>query len=299
MLSSFLLAAVLTSHPLSLVPPKTEKSETSSDVPVFVEPLAFPRSAETYATVNTAKYHGFRIQYIEAAIGKGISVTSFESGDFIAQVGLEAGTWMTLGYVPDSFSFPLLTQDFLLSVPLTWRWNSLSGALKFNHISAHLGDGFDLLLEKTLTSAEKQQLAQAEQSGLDVQLVAPKAYSRDFFSLLLSHDSYLGKLGTRTYVHAGYAHKMIPDKLGRWYLGNGLEAQYTLSSFSPFYAQDVTWNQDTDSIDYSGQLGVMIEPADEDLFEARFAFTAFAGSDRRGQMIGNKLKQFGFGLFIR
>ena len=78
-----------------------------------------------------------------------------------------------------------------------------------------------------------------------------------------------------------------------------METKYKMEDASPYYAHDITYNQDMDSLDWSGQLGVLFLSSEDKLFESRMAFTGYIGSDRRGQFLGRKIKQFGIGLFIR
>lgn len=271
-----------------------------SHKPNFEEPLAYPRTAESGLSLDTAKYLGLRIYYLNAMIGKHVPVLTYErGGQSLLQLGIEAGTWITLGY--DEGAFPLLTQDFLFSIPLSFRLGDISGALKFNHISAHLGDGMEKMIEETLTAEQRAELEQAERYGMEVSLTEPFNYSRDFLSLLLSYDFKVNEISSRMYTHVGYAHKIFPDDLQRWYVGSGTEFKYPLSdlALTPYYAQDFTWNGDVDNIDYSGQLGVLFFADKDKLFESRLALTGYFGSDRRGQLLGRKLRQVGIGLFIR
>jgi hypothetical protein len=89
---------------------------------------------------------------------------------------------------------------------------------------------------------------------------------------------------------------MIPDELKRWAVGGGTELRYE-GFLNPFYTHDIRYNQDVDSIDYSGQIGLITSKGK--LFESRLAFTGYLGSDRRGQFMGRKLKQVGIGFFIQ
>ncbi|KKM82769.1 hypothetical protein LCGC14_1316080, partial [marine sediment metagenome] len=222
-------------------------------------------------------------------------------GDWKFQLGTEGSAWITLGYKDGAF--PLLTEDFLLAVPLSFRHNKFSGALAFNHVSAHLGDGMTILLEDSLSDEDQREFDLyddlAEEEGMDLSLSDPEPYSRDFISLYLSYEYVVDGIEHRMYVHFGYAHKMIPDGLGRTFIGSGFEAKYSCKYFTPYYSQDITWNEDSDSVDYSYQLGAYILPDKDDMFTVRIATTGFIGYDRRGQLMDNKIKKFGLGLFIR
>jgi len=129
-----------------------------------------------------------------------------------------------------------------------------------------LGDGLDGLLEDNLSENERRDLENAKgvlqnytgNEDVGITLKDPFSYSRDFISLHVAYDSKIGIFDQRTYMHAGYAHKMIPDELKRWFFGSGVEAIYPSGTFAPYFAQDVTYNQDTDSVDLSTEIGAII-----------------------------------------
>lgn len=277
--------------------------------PLYKEPYAHVRSPDTGITINTSRYLGERVGYLEAAIGKNIPILSAQhqtrAGQKLRiQIGLAAGFWATLGY--DDGAFPLLTQDFLISIPVELKYGNFSGAIKYNHISAHLGDGFNGLLEGKLSEDEQNDLDTAEDMVEDftgdedtgITLKEPFNYSRDFLSGHVAYDYKVGVFNNRSYAHIGYAHRMFPDNLGRWFFGSGFEAVHSSGIFAPYYAQDVTYNQDTDSVDLSSEFGAVILSDKTKHYTVRVAITMFVGYDRRGQLLGRKMKQFGMGFFI-
>lgn len=251
-----------------------------SEPQIFNVPLANPRSPGDIAfSINTSKHQNQRIVYLEGIIGRVIPLSTLSIDDWKIQLGIEGSVWITLGYKDKTF--PLLTEDFLIGLPLSFRYKRFSGALAYNHISAHIGDG----------------LTEEDNIGLSLSDLEP--YSRDFLSLYLSYEYTFDDIESRIYSHIGYAHKMVPKELGRSFFGMGFEAKYSCRYLIPYYSQDVTWNGDNDSVDYSYQLGVYIFPNKDDIFTVRIATTGFVGYDRRGQLMNNKIKKFGFGLFIR
>lgn len=255
---------------------------------IFEVPLAYPRSSGDIAfSINTSIYNKHRILYFEGVLGRNIPLVTMKSTKIPLQfqLGIEASTWVMLGY--KGGAFPLLTEDFLMGVPLSFRYEQFSGALSYKHISAHRGDGLGALLKNTLSEEEQQEY------------LKPKSYSRDFISLYLSYEYIVNEIESRTYIHIGYAHKMIPSKLGRIFYGTGFEAKYPCKYIVPYYSQDVTWNEDNDSVDYSYQFGTYILPDENNLFTVRVAMIGFVGYDRRGQLTDNKIKRFGLGLFIQ
>jgi len=278
------------------------KSAFKYNKQIFDVPLAYPRSPGNLGlSANFTKYKGMDIWYLEGQLGRNIPLVTAEIEDLKLQLGIEAQAWIALGY--DDWCFPLLTEDFLLAIPLSFRYGNFSGAFAFKHISAHRGDGMNALLEETLSASERKEYEFyddiAEDNGMDLVLDETEAYSRDFFSLCLSYDYKIRQIESRIYGHLGYAHKMVPDEIKRWFVGTGFEAVYPSNIIAPYYAQDVTYNQDTDTVDYSGQLGAIIAHEEDDVLAVRFALSVYIGSDRRGQMLGRKEKRINFGIYIQ
>ena len=244
---------------------------------------------------------GRDVAYLEAVIGGNIPIITFSYEDFSSQFGVQTAGWFDLGYKDGAF--PMLMQDFYLSAPLYFRYSDWSLAFKYNHISSHLGDGMDVLLEHSLSDDERETYKfyddLAEEEDMNLTLQSPIVYSRDYISVHISYEYKIKSIEMRLYTHIGYVHKMIPDHLKRWFVGSGVEAMYPMTYIAPYYAHDLTRNQDLRSIDYSGQLGVIMFPERKSYFQVRFALTGFVGYDRRGQMLGKTLRRVGFGLFVR
>jgi hypothetical protein len=269
--------------------------------PIFKEPMAAPRTPSSALTVQTEKYEGFRIYYIESVLGKDFPIVTLTVGDWAIQSGIQGAGWFNLGYKEGAF--PMLTQDFYFSFPLSFRYKDFSGSFKLNHISSHQGDGIDILLRETLTKEEEREFEfykqLADQAGVDVNLTKPIRYSRDYLSLHLAYRYKMQNVRSRVYVHGGRVHKSRPKFLKRWFVGNGMELAYPMNYVAPYYSQDITWNQDLDSVDYSMQCGIIMLPHKRTYHKVRLAITGFVGYDRRGQLLGRKLKRIGFGLFIQ
>ena len=274
---------------------------------LFQNPKAFVRSPSNGMELQSSRYLGNRIWNLEGSMGAQSPLITCDDGDpkLQFQLGLEAGMWIVLGYKDGAF--PLLVQDFAVSVPLSFKWGNVTGAIKWNHISAHLGDGMDVLLEDNLTKEEREEWELyktiANDFDVDLTLSEPFAYSRDFVSGHLAGYFQDYPWGITAYVHGGWAYKIAPN-LRRYYIGMGFEVfPYGADKFQPYYAQDITYNADTDSMDFSAQLGVNlfgVEPKypEERTVRPRLALTGYMGSDRRGQLIGRRIKQVGIGLFF-
>lgn len=268
---------------------------------LHTNPLAHPRSPTMALSIDTSKYEKQRVGYINAALGGQVGILSYYKADFAFQLGTEAGGWITLGWEGDT-AFALLTEDFLLAFPLSFKAGDFSAAVKWNHISAHLGDGMSDLLEESLKGKKQKNFefykSLASHEGMDLSLREPLSYSRDFISVLISYQYALSNSEIRSYIHAGYIYKVVPDNLDRWFTGAGSEIKFWRGRGSPYTALDITWNQDTSSVDFSGQVGWLFRPSWTS-YTLYVALTGFTGKDRRGQMHGEKLDQLGFGLVLR
>lgn len=236
--------------------------------PILEQPLAAPINTDSGLVYRTK-------QGLEGHLGKSlVIIEGFQHiWDWKAfyQLGLEGSTWLTLGY--SKGSFPLLTQDFLLAVPIMFSTGPLAIAFKYNHISAHLGDALAKVIE-------------------------PKIYSRDYLSLDASYlfPTAIGEF--KLLYRLGYNHKIIPSFLGRWFTGGDFEFRYPLLDDKSFFAaQDLIWNQDTNTLDSTTSAGLILSK--NTMFEPRLLINYYYGSDRRGQIYSNHISTFGIGLLIR
>ncbi len=255
--------------------------------PLYKNPLAHPRSPESgLVFVLDSHISGIQTQYMEGIIGKSIVVVDSNNG---LQLGLEASTWALLA--PDGEAFPLIMQDFYFSVPLYFKKNNVTGALKFNHISAHQGDGAPKLFKEHLGKEEREAIETAEDEyGVSINPIKPKSYSRDFISLDLAYKFYAG----RVYGKAGYAHKIIPEGTKPWFGGAGVEL-----FLGEFYgAWEAMYYQDTEAIGLAQQAGLFLSDPGA-LYETRAAVMWYMGSDRHGQLMGEGLEYFALGFFLR
>jgi len=208
---------------------------------------------------------------IETRFGSNFSVARLEFENFELELDIEAGAWITLDHL-GSTAFALKTEDFLFAVPLAFRINNFSAALKYNHISAHLGDG-----------AEKRERI---------------TYSRDFISVQASIDFPYDLFISTLYINGGYIFVIYPEELlnksKRFYFGVGNKILYLSYLVSPYAALDMTFNSDMNSLDISTQIGIAVIRA----HKIYIAVYTYNGSDRRGQRLGDKLSQAGFTIIF-
>jgi hypothetical protein len=265
------------------------------------DPPAIVRSPNSGLSINSIKYAGKSTWCLETTLGKNFPLLTVSVDDLSLQLTIKAGAWLKLGY--DDGAFPLLTEDFLIAVPISVKYRSWSGYIAFNHISAHLGDGFNSMMEdeaskKTRRETEKYEDLASNSIGYDVELLLrkPFPYSRDFISALVMCEIDLRGVKSKIYATAGYAHKMIPKHLGRWYVGGGVDLSKELQDFKPYVSQDLRYNADTDTVDYSIQVGNHFDMGYD--FQSRIYLGMYKGSDRRGQLLGEYSTTFNFGLAV-
>lgn len=244
------------------------------------EPETFFRLPTCGLSLNNINYRKHRIQYVEASLGKKFPLLTAQNNKLSIQLSASGGAWVSLGYKDGAF--PLLTEDFLISLPLSIKYENWSAYVAFNHISAHLGDGFEDLLERDPPKNVDDVIDDTNKNIKDYGYTAkasdkePFSYSRDFMSAFLMYDYALWSL----YFTAGYAHKIIPEDLERWYVGGGIRIGQDYGHLSPYFSQDLRYNADTDRVDYTGQLGAWIGS------RSRVYAGIFVGKDRRGQLLG-------------
>lgn len=271
---------------------------------VYSDPLAFNRAPESGISIDTSKYKGKQLTYLQASIGKDLPIitatTRFANmTELHTQISMAACTWITLGY--KDWVFPLLTQDFLVRTRLSLKYGHFSTTLSYNHISAHLGDGMEMLLESSLSKNDKQRLHTyqdlAKSMGVNIDLAAPFAYSRDFITTQGAYEREDRWFQSKFYARFGAAWKIIPE-MKPYFFGLGFE-ETLLSRPSPYLAFDMSYDADVNRLSLSGQLGVYIWNDKESGTSIRMALTAYHGKDLRGQLLGEELNQFGIGVFVR
>jgi len=239
---------------------------------LYMNPIAYPRSPEFGLSLLSLKDKN-----INVALGKDFGLATLSVGGYHFQFGLEAAAWLTLGYIDENFSFPVVAEDFSYSIPISVRRKHTTVAVKYNHISAHLGDGANKILKHR----------------------TPIVYSRDFISFHVSHEFVLWKFKNRVYGHMGVGHFTIPEGISGSYLGGGYEIVLCRKAFSPYFAADTTYNHDVQLFTVSSQIGMWLARFVPTDFSLRVALVGQFGGDRRGQFVGERVNSFGIGVFIR
>lgn len=249
---------------------------------LFVPPLANPRSPEFGIEMRaTTPFDNFTV-----TAGARVPVLTVAVGRQAFQIGLDGGVWTELGRDHSGIYFPVYTADYQISVPLMWRMGDWSAEAVVSHISAHRADGFAGPYPVRPSGA----------------LRGVFRYSREFVQAQLSRDMHPAQgWALRAYAMVGYLIRVAPADLRHGMAGGGFEltAPVLAHAVEPYAALDSTWNEDTGTVDVSGQLGVWLAPAPRAIVQTRFALGFYSGSDRRGQEVGVARERFGIGFYFR
>ncbi|MBI2448877.1 DUF1207 domain-containing protein [Candidatus Pacearchaeota archaeon] len=249
-------------------------------------PLAYPLSPD----LGFSLVENTRTQTTDfiAVLGRRIPFATMNLiGDTKLQLSIDAAVWSTIRQ-GDGDAFKVLFSDYLISFPVTVKYNHFINEFKFNHVSSHLSDG-----------VRKERI--------------PITYSRDYFSILVAYENeiaqrrflrekYALSLKFKKYIELGYIHKLSPKELENRNLlhlgGELIFLDYTQQNANIYFAYDITPHPSLEKkFSYSMQLGFMTNM--ENPYTMRIAFVLFDGLDYRGQNLGKKLSYLGIGLFIR
>lgn len=246
------------------------------DQPLYKESMAHPRSPQSSLSVNYGSLQKQELVFFRGSLGKNIPIVTIRdpNRNMALQLGVQGGAWMDLGY--ERGAFPLLTQDFLIAIPLSFQYNNWAFQFKYSHLSAHLGDSIYKLKD-------------------------PIKYSRDFLTLGSSFEINKEDFDYRAYLQGSFIHKMTP-RLPPWSIDIGMEFRIKYDYLPAFFAHNLTWNQDVDSLDYSAQAGVLLWKYWKDekvFFKPRIALTfSPLASDRRGQFFDQRTTEFGISFIV-
>lgn len=240
---------------------------------IFDNPIASPRSPGLGFSIDSSEHQGKQILYTTAALGGHMGIVGHHSNRLSIQLGIEAGGWFTFNR-HEGMSFALLTEDFLISFPISLRFGKLSTSFKWSHISAHLGDGM-----AKFTDPEPAQ---------------PIIYSRDFLTVAASRTFTVKGENVKPYIQVEYVYRIFPEGLKQWTGSAGVEIS-SLGDCAMFSAFDVRLDQATESVNISSKLGWFKRP-DERFGGLRVFVGAYVGNDVRGQLYDEKIRKIGIGM---
>ena len=184
--------------------------ETTGFVPlpegdVFCPLLADPKATHSYvAYVRGNSTSPFGTDLASFGIGDHFAVGRWNGsrpGDGV-QVGLEGSVFAQLDI--DTESHDLINADYVLGLPVTWRWRALSGRVRAYHQSSHLGDEF----------------------------VLRSRIPRENFAFESAEAIFSGDAGpVRIYGGGEYVLHSFPIKLDPWVVHGGLELRQRQGAF--------------------------------------------------------------------
>jgi len=240
---------------------KAEVNFLTTDT-LYSNPIANPRTPMFSLFVSNTNNRAD----VRAALGKSFGLINW---DDTLQLGIEAGTWSTLAHKKES-AFNLISDDYIISIPIMFSFvagqTKISGALKYNHISAHLGDGAKTIIDD----------------------IKDTVYSREFIS------TYLNLQLEELTLHflLGYSLVVIPESLGRYFIGGGWQIHIDYFLF----ANNLTWNDDVESLDISMFVGLCSKNKN---LESGLGLMAYFGSDRRGRLFDKRDDRLSLGVFFK
>jgi Protein of unknown function (DUF1207) len=240
---------------------------------IFSPPIAHPRSPEMGLDVNLVSFNEFI-----AVFGGRLPLVNIVAGEQHFQIGLDGSVWSRLGHRPSDNLFPVFSADYLIGVPILWRFRNLSAELIAAHISAHRVDGAAIFNTAPLYR-----------------------YSVEYLQMRVAYETHLGALWVRPYFTFGTLLHSSSAYVHRGFVGGGFElfGPALGGSAQPFAALDVTYNGDHDFVDSSAEVGFLFAPKVLNVAHVRLGLRAYSGKTREGQSLFERLERFSFGFSVR
>lgn len=208
-----------------------------------------------------------------AAVSFGESFAFYRNrlGGWLWEIGLHAAVFSVFDM--DSSSFDLVNADYMVGLPLTFRYEDFSAMLRFFHQSSHLGDEF---------------LLRTQTNRINL--------SYESVDLLLSYE--FGEV-LRLYGGAGYLFDQTPSNL------DALSAQYGVELRSPWPAREARWRplaavdvkhreENGWSADVSARAGIEIDGILATR-KVQILLEYFSGHSPNGQFYTDKVQYIGLG----
>ena len=187
------------------------------------------------------------------------------------EIGLHAGVFSVFDV--DSPSFDLVNADYMVGLPLTFRYQDFSAMLRVFHQSSHLGDEF---LLRTRTNR-----INLSYEALDLRL------SQEIADVL------------RLYAGGGYLFDQTPTELDPFWVQYGIELASPWPSrrakWRPIAAVDVQQHEENDwTADVSARAGIEIDGV---LLTRKLQILLeyFTGHSPNGQFYRDKVQYLGIG----
>jgi hypothetical protein len=278
-------------RPVGAPPPAVEPPPAAQPVPPAAQPPQLPRDEQVgllpggvlfkpliadprWPHFSAAWQHYFGDPQFKDAgavsFGESFAIYRAKLGPTWWEIGVHAGIF-SLFDLTDSFD--LVNSDYLVGIPLSFRYEDLSMQLRVFHQSSHLGDEF-LLRTRT------------HRINLSYQSVDFKV-SYELHALL------------RMYAGGGYLFGQDPSSLDPWSIQYGLELTSPWPSrpsrWRPIAAVDVQHHQENDwGSDVSARAGIEIDGV---LLTRKLQFLLeyFNGHSPNGQFYRDRVQYLGIG----
>lgn len=265
---------VAQTQPPAAQPPKLPPDEQVGLLPggvIFKPLIADPR----WPHFSAAWQHYFGDPQFSnqgaVSFGESFAIYRAKLGPTFWEIGLQAGVFSVFDL--NSASFDLVNADYLVGLPLSFRWEDLSMQLRVFHQSSHLGDEF---LLRTRTN----------RINLSYQSVDFKV-SYDLLQV------------ARLYAGGGWLFGQDPASLDPW------SVQYGLELYSPWPARPARWRpiaavdvqqhqENSWSADVSARAGIEIDGV---LLTRKLMFLLeyFNGHSPNGQFYKDRVQYLGLG----
>lgn len=205
------------------------------------------------------------------SFGESFAIYRAKLGPTWWEIGLHAGVFSIFDL--NAASFDLVNADYMVGIPLSFRYEDLSMQLRVFHQSSHLGDEF---LLRTRTHR-----VNLSYESVDFKL------SYDLRALL------------RMYAGAGYLFRRDPSTLDPWSIQYGVELTSPWpappSRWRPIAAVDIQHRQENDwTADVSARAGIEIDGV---LLTRKLQFLLeyFNGHSPNGQFYRDRVQYLGLG----
>jgi hypothetical protein len=242
---------------------------------IFCSLIADPKSVHSFVSMLDGTSENFPSQI--GAVGIGDSFGIFRWDKF--QLGLAGSVFSQFDL--EASSYDLINSDYIISIPLTFRYRGFSGRFRVYHQSSHLGDEFLLR-------------AQPERENLSFESI----------ETLLSQE--LGIL--RLYAGGERLIHPTPEDLGRWLAHGGGELRpgfplvriHPLGSIRLLGAVDVKSTEEQDW-DLAASVRVGVEGSRPEMPESpidrwRLLIEYYEGPTPYGQFFRSDMSYWGIGL---
>ena len=177
---------------------------------------------------------------------------------------------------PDEYHTALVNSDFIVSLPVSWRYRQASAMLRFSHESTHLGDEY---------------IAVHGTNGM-------MRISYEFVDLLASYDVYRN---TRTYIGLTYRIPGEPERYDPLALRVGFEARsssaYLHGAVRPLLAFDILNQQENNwNTDLTARAGFEFQGAESSTYRLQLLLEYYDGHVQDGQFFGERARYTGFAM---